>query len=61
MRRNCAITASRVTLPADEEGVDVEGAEEARGVAVSIHDHFGRSWASLRLMIAVSMVHITKK
>ena len=53
MRRNCATTASRVTLPADEEGVDVEGAEEARGVAVSVHDHFGRSWALLRLMIAV--------
>ena len=43
MHYNCARTASRVTPPADEEGADVEGAEEARGVVVSVHGRFGQS------------------
>jgi len=30
------MTASRVTPPTNEEGVDVDGAEEAGGVTVSI-------------------------
>ena len=40
MHYSCSMTASRVTPPVDEEGPDVEGAEEAGGVAVSVHDHF---------------------
>ena len=55
------MTALKVTPPADEEGADVEGAEEAGGVAVSVRGCFGRSWVSLRLTIAVSMAHITDK
>ena len=55
------MTTSRVTPPADEEGADVEGAEEAGGVAVSIHGNFSRSWASLRLTIATFMAHMTEK
>ena len=41
MRCNCAMTASRVTPPADEEGADVEEAEEVGEVAVSVHGRFG--------------------
>ena len=36
MRRSCTMFASRVTPPAKEEGVDVDGAEEAGGVAVLV-------------------------
>ena len=43
MRCSCAMTPSRVTPRADEEGADVEGVKEAGGVIVSIHGHFGRS------------------
>ena len=38
-----------VTPPLKKEGTEVDGAEEARGVAVSVHGHFGRSWALLHL------------
>ena len=55
------MTASRVTPPANEEGVDVDGPEEAEGVTISIRGHFGRSWASLRLTVAASMTHIVEK
>ena len=43
MRWGCAMTASRVTPPADEEGADVDGVEEAKGVTVSVRGYFGRS------------------
>ena len=49
MRWTCAMTASKVTLPFDEEGV-----EEAGGVAVSFRNRFGRSWALLRWTAAAS-------
>ena len=39
-----------VTPPLEEEGAKVDGAEEARGVAVSVHGRVGRSWALLCLM-----------
>ena len=55
------MTTLRVTPPADEEGVDVDGVEEAKGADVSVCGHFGQSWASLHLMIAASMAHITGK
>ena len=32
----------------------MDGAEEARGVVFSIYGRFGRSWASLRLIVAAS-------
>ena len=54
MHYNCTMTTSRVIAPANEEGADVEGVEEARGVAVSV-------WASLRLTVAVFMAHIMEK
>ena len=55
------MTTSRVTPPADKEGVDEEEAEKAGGVAVSVHGYFGRSWASLRLTVAASMAHTGEK
>ena len=53
--------ASRVTPPEEEEEADVDGAEEAEGVTISVCGYFGRSWASLRLMIVASMAHMTEK
>ena len=61
MRYNCAMTALKVTPPANEKGLDADGAEEVEEVAVLIHGCFGRSWASLHLTVAVSMAHIAKK
>ena len=43
---------SRVTPPAEEEGAEVDGAEGVGGVAVP--DYLERSYASLRLTVAVS-------
>ena len=40
MRYTYAMTTSRVTPPADEEGADVEGAEEVGGAIVSICGRF---------------------
>ena len=52
--------ASRVTLPAEDEGANVDGAEEARGVAVSVWGRFDRSWASLRQTDVPLMVPMIK-
>jgi len=43
MRSSYAMIASRVTPPADEEGADVEGVEEAGGVTVSVCCCFSRN------------------
>ena len=61
MRTSCAMMASRVTPPAEDKGVEVEGVEEARGVTISVRGHLGHSWATLRQTVAASMAHITKK
>ena len=61
MRTRCAIMALRVTPPAEDKGVEVEGVEEARGVTISVCGHLGHSWATLRQTIAASMAHITEK
>ena len=61
MHCSCAMTVSKVTLPANEEGVDVDGVEEAKGADVFVCGHFGQSWASLHLTVAASMAHITIK
>ena len=36
MRLNCAMMASRVTPPTEEEEAEVDGVEWARGVVVSV-------------------------
>ena len=56
-----AIIDSRVTPPAEEEGANVDGVEEAGGVAVSIYGRFGQSQASLCLSVAAIMAHTTEK
>ena len=53
--------ASKVAPVAEEEGAKVEGAKKEGGAAeevgafVSVHGHFGRSWASLRRAIPALM------
>ena len=55
------MTASRVTPLVEEEGAEVDGAEEAGGVAVFVCGYFNRSWASLCLTVAMSIAHIMEK
>ena len=55
------MTALRVTPLVDEEGADVEGKKEVGEVVVSVCGHFGRSWASLRLIVVASTAHMTEK
>ena len=50
---------SRVTPPAEEKGVEVDGAEGVGGAAVL--DCLECSCTSLLLMVAASMAHITWK
>ena len=52
--------ALKVTPPAKKERVEVDGAEEAGRVIVSVRGRFGRSWASLRLTGFASMAHMTE-
>ena len=61
MRTSCAMMASSITPPAEDEGEKVDGAVEAGGVAVSVQGCFGLSCASLRRKVAASMAHITEK
>ena len=61
MRTSCAMMASRVIPPAKEEGAEVDGVEEAGGVAVSVCGCFGQSWALLRRMVIMSMAHTIEK
>ena len=57
MSTSYAMMALRVT-PFVEEGVEVDGVEEVGGVAVLVRGYFGRSLASLRLTVAMSMAHM---
>ena len=50
-----------VTPPLEEEGVEVDEAEEARGVIVSVRGCFGRSWVSLRLTDTTLMAPMMMK
>ena len=61
MRTSYAMMASRVNPPVEDEGVEVDGAEEARGVVVSVWGRLDLSCALLRLTVAVSMALITEK
>ena len=49
------------TPPIEEERVDVDGVEDARRVAVSIHGRFGQSWASLCLTVIASVAYMMEK
>ena len=41
MRWSCTMITSRVTPPVEEKGVEVDGAEEAGGVVISVYVHLG--------------------
>ena len=61
MHYSCAMIALRVTPLADEEGANVEGAEEVEGDVVSVRGCLGLSCAALRLTVAASMALIIGK
>ena len=52
MRTSYAMMASSVTPPTKDEGDEVDGVVEARGVAVSVRGRLGLSYASLRRTVA---------
>ena len=53
--------ASGVTPPTEDEGAEVDGVVEARGVTISIRGRLGLSCATLWQTVAASMAHITVK
>ena len=61
MHTSCAMMSLRVTPPTEDEGAEVDGAVEARGVAVSVRGCLERNCAILRLTVAVSMAHMNMK
>jgi len=61
MRLNIVMMALRFTPLAEEEGVEVDGAEGAGGTVVSIYGRFGRSWASLCLTDVTLMAPMVGK
>ena len=61
MRTNCAMMATNVTSPAEDEGAKVDGAVEARGVTVFVQGLLSLSCASLRRTVATFIAHITVK
>ena len=61
MRTSCAMMASSVTLSAEDEGAEVDGVVEVRGVAVFVQCRLGLSYALLYLMVVTSMAYITEK
>ena len=61
MRTSCAMMASSVTPPTDDEGAKMDGAVEVGGDAVYVWGHLDLSCASLHQMVAASMAPIKKK
>ena len=51
--------ASRVTPPTEVEGAKVDGVEGVGGAAIP--NYLEHSYASLRLTVAASMAHMTRK
>ena len=64
MRCNCDMMSPSITSPIEEEGADVDEAEQdgakRKGGAVE-SDCLDRNYASLRFMVAVSMAHMKVK
>jgi len=56
-----AMLASSVIPPTKDEGVEVDGAVEAGGVAVFVWGCLDLSCVALRLMVAASMAPIMEK
>ena len=61
MRTSCAMMAISVTPPVEDEGAEVDGTVQVKGVAVFVRGHLGLSCALLRLTVAASMALITVK
>ena len=61
MCTSCAMIALSITLPAEDEGAEVDGAVEAGEVAISVQGHLGLTCASLRRMVVAFMAFITVK
>ena len=61
MRTNCAMMATNVTPPAEDEGAKVDGAVEDEGVTVSVRGLLSLSYASLPRTVATFIAHITVK
>ena len=61
MHTSYAMMASRVTPLVEDKGVEVDGAVEARGVAIFIRGCLSLSCASSHRMVAASMTLITVK
>ena len=61
MSTSCAMMASRVTPPTEEEGAEMDGVEDVERVTVLVRGRFGQSWASLYLTVTVSMTHMVGK
>ena len=61
MRYSCAMTASRVTPPIEEEGADVERVEEVGGAAICVWGRHGLSCALLYRTVEPSMASIMGK
>ena len=43
MSTSCAMMASKVTPPTEEEGAEMDGVEDVERVAVSVRGRFGQS------------------
>ena len=61
MRISCAVMASSVTPPTEDEGPEVDGAVEAGGAAVCVWGYLNRSCATLYCTVAASMAHMNVK
>ena len=61
MRTSCAIMASSVTPPTEDERAEVDGVVEVGGVTVSVRGRLDLSYASLRRTVATFMAHMTVK
>ena len=61
MHTSCAMMASRVTPPAEDEGAEVDGVVEAGGAVVSVRGCLDRSYIILHLTVAASMAHMNVK
>ena len=61
MHTSCAMMASNVTPPAEEEGAKVDGAVEVGGAIVCIWGYLERSYAKLHFTVAAPMAHMYEK
>ena len=61
MHTNCATMASSVIPPAEDEGVEVDGAIEAGGATVCVWGCLSLGCAVLRLTVAASLALIMEK